>query len=196
MNTLVFATNNLHKLEEIRHILCGKIRIRSLDDIRCREDIPETADTLEGNALMKAHYIKDHFGFDCFADDTGLEVEALNQAPGVYSARYAGNTYDPEANMRKLLQEMQGIKNRKARFRTVIALILDSSEYLFEGIINGTIIEEEKGTGGFGYDPLFVPDGYTQTFAELGNELKNTISHRALAGEKLAAFISNHSHKQ
>jgi XTP/dITP diphosphohydrolase len=190
MKTLVFATNNLHKLEEIRQIVSGEIRIRSLADIGCREEIPETADTLEGNALMKSRYIKEHYGCDCFADDTGLEVAALNNAPGVYSARYAGETRDFQANMNKLLQEMQGKKNRKARFRTVIALILDGKEYLFEGVINGSIIEEKKGSGGFGYDPLFTPDGYEHTFAELSAGVKNTISHRALAGKKLATFLS------
>jgi XTP/dITP diphosphohydrolase len=190
MNILVFATNNLHKLEEIKNIVSNKIQIRSLADILCQEDIPETADTLEGNALMKARFIKENYGYDCFADDTGLEVEALNNAPGVFSARYAGESHNFQANIDKLLREMQGINNRKARFRTVIALILEGREYLFEGIINGSVIEEEKGSEGFGYDPLFVPEGYKQTFAELGNDIKNTISHRALAGKKLSTFLS------
>ncbi|MDR2389431.1 MAG: non-canonical purine NTP diphosphatase [Tannerellaceae bacterium] len=189
MKTLVFATNNPHKLEEIQNILSGKIRIRSLSEINCPEDIPETADTLEENALMKARFVKENYGYDCFADDTGLEVEALNDAPGVYSARYAGEARSFQANKEKLLKEMQGKDNRKARFRTVIALILNEKEYVFEGLVNGFITKEERGSEGFGYDPLFVPDGYEQTFAELGNDIKNTISHRALAGKKLATFL-------
>jgi XTP/dITP diphosphohydrolase len=190
MKTFVFATNNLHKLEEIQRILSGKIQIRSLADIACLEDIPETAHTLEGNARMKARFVKENYGYDCFADDTGLEVEALNNAPGVFSARYAGETHNFQANIDKLLREMQGKNNRKARFRTVIALIFDGKEYTFEGVVDGSIIEQERGSEGFGYDPLFVPDGYKQTFAELGNDVKNTISHRALAGKKLATFLS------
>ena len=142
---LVFATNNQHKLDEVRKITAGNTEIVSLSDINCHEEIPETADTLEGNALQKARYIKEHFGYDCFADDTGLEVEALHNAPGVYSARYAGPGHDSEANMNKLLHEMEGKENRKARFRTVIALILEGKEYLFEGVVNGTIIKEKKG---------------------------------------------------
>lgn len=188
---LVFATNNLHKLQEITKIAGKDFEIVSLSDINCHDDIPETADTLEGNALQKAHYIKKQYGYDCFADDTGLEVEVLDNAPGVYSARYAGPERDAEANMNKLLSEMQGKKNRKARFRTVIALILDEKEYLFDGIINGNITEEKKGSAGFGYDPIFIPKGYTQTFAELGDETKNNISHRALAVNKLVSFLSN-----
>lgn len=191
MKTLVFATNNKHKLDEVRKITANLVNIVSLAEINCLEDIPETADTLEGNALLKARYIKEHYGFDCFADDTGLEVEALNNAPGVYSARYAGPGHDAQANMRKLLCEMEGKENRKARFRTVIALILDGKEYLFDGIINGVITTEKKGESGFGYDPIFMPDGYTQTFAELGDDIKNTISHRALAVHKLAEFLSS-----
>ena len=188
---LVFATNNSHKLQEVSKILGDNLELVNLHDINCQEDIPETADTLEGNALLKARYIKEHYGFDCFADDTGLEVEALNNAPGVYSARYAGPGHDAQANMRKLLCEMEGKENRKARFRTVIALILDGKEYLFDGIINGGITAEKKGESGFGYDPIFMPDGYTQTFAELGDDIKNTISHRALAVHKLAEFLSS-----
>lgn len=190
METLVFATNNQHKLEEVRNIMCPFVQIVSLSDIGCREDIPETAPTLEGNALQKARYIKAHYGYDCFADDTGLEVEALNNAPGVYSARYAGPGHDAEANMRKLLHEMEGKSNRKARFRTVIALIWKGKEYLFDGVIDGTITEDKRGDSGFGYDPVFKPDLYTKTFAELGNDIKNKISHRALAVNKLAAFLS------
>lgn len=186
---LVFATNNQHKLEEVQQITSGITEIVSLADINCQDDIAETADTLEGNALLKARYVKEKFGFDCFADDTGLEVEALDNAPGVYSARYAGPGHDAEANMQKLLQAMKGKVNRKARFRTVIALILDGKEYLFEGVVNGSISEEKRGTSGFGYDPVFVPESYTQSFAEMGNEIKNTISHRAEAVKKLSTFL-------
>lgn len=190
MKTLVFATNNPHKLEEVRNIVADNVRLVSLSEIGCRDDIPETADTLEGNALLKARYIRQHYGFDCFADDTGLEVEALDYAPGVYSARYAGPEHDAEANLAKLLREMKGKENRKARFRTVIALTLDGKEMLFDGIINGTITTERRGDAGFGYDPVFLPDGCTQTFAELGNDKKNQISHRALAVRRLADFLS------
>lgn len=187
---LVFATNNKHKLEEVRAILPPTVELVSLADIHCQDDIPETADTLEGNALQKAHYIKEHYGLDCFADDTGLEVEALGNAPGVYSARYAGPEHDARANMEKLIRELAGKENRQARFRTVIALLLDGKEYCFEGIINGSIIDEKRGGAGFGYDPIFIPAGYDQTFAEMGNDLKNTISHRALAVRELADFLS------
>ncbi len=190
METLVFATNNKHKLEEVQNIISNNIKILSLADINCHDDIPETADTLEGNALLKAKFINEIYGYDCFADDTGLEVEVLNNAPGVYSARYAGENHDAEANMNKLLNEMQGQENRKARFRTVISLILNKKEYIFEGIINGSIIPVKRGNNGFGYDPIFVPDGYTQTFAEMGNEIKNKISHRALAVKELTTFLS------
>ena len=187
---LVFATNNIHKLEEVSAIVGDRFSILSLRDIHALGDIPETADTLEGNALQKARYVKERYGVDCFADDTGLEVEALDNAPGVYTARYAGSEQDSQANMRKLLQEMEGEENRKARFRTVIALILGKEEYLFEGIINGSITQEKRGKAGFGYDPVFLPEGYTQTFAELGEPIKNTISHRALATHKLADFLA------
>lgn len=186
----VFATNNAHKLEEVSYILGEKVELLSLKDIGCHEDIPETADTLEGNALLKARYIAEKYHVDCFADDTGLEVEALDGAPGVYSARYAGDGHDSEANMRKLLKDMEGMENRKARFRTVFALIVDKKEHLFEGIVKGEIIANRKGTSGFGYDPIFVPEGYTQTFAEMGNELKNKISHRAVATNKLCRFLA------
>lgn len=187
---LVFATNNQHKLDEVQKITTGHTEIINLAAIDCHDDIPETADTLEGNALQKARYIKEKFGYDCFADDTGLEVEALNNAPGVFSARYAGPGHDSEANMNKLLQEMDGKENRKARFRTVIALIVDGKEYLFEGIVNGQITKEKRGTSGFGYDPIFMPDNYTLTFAEMGNDIKNMISHRAEAVKKLNTFLS------
>lgn len=185
----VFATNNTHKLEEVSAILKDKVELLSMKDINCSVDIPETADTLEGNALIKARYIFKNYHSDCFADDTGLEVEALKGAPGVYSARYAGDAHNSEANMKKLLQDLEGIENRKAQFRTVFALIIDGKEHLFEGIIKGEIIKNRRGTSGFGYDPVFVPEGYTQTFAEMGNELKNKISHRALATHKLCKFL-------
>lgn len=187
---LVFATNNAHKLDEISSILGDKIELLSLKDINCHVDIPETADTLEGNAMLKAAYIYENYGLDCFADDTGLEVEALDGAPGVFSARYAeGEGHNAEANMQKLLQNMQGIQNRKAQFRTAICLILDGKKHLFEGIVKGEIIKEKRGGSGFGYDPIFVPEGYIKTFAELGNETKNKISHRAQAVEKLCRFL-------
>jgi XTP/dITP diphosphohydrolase len=190
LTKLVFATNNQHKLEEVSNMLNLKTGLLSLKDIYCVEDIAETAETLEGNALLKARYVKATYGYDCFADDTGLEVEALHNAPGVYSARYAGEAHNAAANMKKLLAEMSGKENRNARFRTVIALIVNEKEYLFEGIVNGSIIREQRGSEGFGYDPLFIPDGYSQTFAELGNEIKNTISHRAVAIRKLNSFLS------
>ena len=186
----VFATNNAHKLEEVTAILGDKIELLSMKDIHCHADIPETADTLEGNALLKARYIFENYNMDCFADDTGLEVEALNGAPGVYSARYAGDAHNSEANMRKLLQDMEGIENRKAQFRTVFALIINGKEHLFEGIVKGEITKPRCGSSGFGYDPVFIPEGYTQTYAEMGNTLKNKISHRALATNKLCNFLS------
>lgn len=187
---LVFATNNAHKLEEISAILGDKVEILSLKDIHCQVDIPETADTLEGNSLLKAQYICEHYGMDCFADDTGLEVEALNGAPGVYSARYAGGEgHDSEANMKRLLKELEEKENRKARFRTVIALILNGEVHQFEGTVEGHILREKRGSSGFGYDPVFVPEGYTESFAELGEEIKNQISHRARAVQKLAEFL-------
>ena len=184
----VFATNNAHKLEEVTAILGDKIELLSMKDIHCHADIPETADTLEGNALLKARYIFENYNMDCFADDTGLEVEALNGAPGVYSARYAGDAHNSEANMRKLLQDMEGIENRKAQFRTVFALIINGKEHLFEGIVKGEITKHRCGSSGFGYDPVFIPEGYTQTYAEMGNTLKNKISHRAKALAKLREF--------
>lgn len=189
---LVFATNNAHKLEEVSAILGDKIELLSLNDINCHTDIPETADTLEGNALLKSSFIYNNYSLDSFGDDTGLEVEALNGAPGIYSARYAeGEGHDAQANMHKLLRELEGKENRKAQFRTVISLILDGKEYLFEGVIKGKIIREKRGDSGFGYDPVFVPQGYEQTFAELGNEIKNKISHRALAVQKLCEFLQS-----
>ena len=188
---LVFATNNAHKLDEIRAILGDKIEVLSLKDINCDADIPETADTLEGNAALKAEYIYKNYGLDCFADDTGLEVEALGGAPGVYSARYAGGDgHDSEANMRKLLEELDGGQNRKAQFRTAICLIEQGEEHLFEGIVKGSIIEQKRGVSGFGYDPVFMPEGYEETFAEMGNAEKNKISHRARAVEKLCEYLN------
>lgn len=192
MKKLVFATNNAHKLEEIRAILGDKVEILSLNDIDCHADIPETADTLEGNAELKAAYIYTNYGLDCFADDTGLEVEALNGAPGIYSARYAGGEgHDSEANMKKLLTEMAGKTNRNAQFRTAICLIENGNKHLFEGIVKGRIIEAKRGNSGFGYDPVFIPEGYNKTFAEMGNTEKNKISHRARAVAALCEYLQN-----
>lgn len=197
---IVFATNNAHKLSEIRQILGNEIDVLSLADIGCHDDIPETADSLEGNAMQKARYVYDHYHLNCFADDTGLEVDALGGAPGIYSARYAGEGHDSEANMRKLLKNLGENNNRKARFRTVIALIeLEEVDNkvgkptedinFFEGIVEGQIIREKRGNEGFGYDPIFQPDGYDETFAQLGMEVKNRISHRARAVKKLADYL-------
>lgn len=246
MKKIVFATNNLHKLEEIRQILGSSMEVVSLADIGCHADIPETADTLEGNALQKAQYVWNHYHMSVFADDTGLEVDALDGAPGVHSARYAeGTDHNSEANMEKLLRELNGKTSRTAHFRTVIALLLaedgdgaaaeatkeeatkeeatkeeatkaeDASiaeaandaeaakapcttpkEHLFEGRVDGTIATEKRGTAGFGYDPLFVPDGYDQSFAQLGTDIKNTISHRARAVEKLCSFLKQTGSKE
>ena len=197
---IVFATNNQHKLSEIRQILGNRVEVLSLRDIGCDVDIPETGTTLEENALQKAQYIYDNYHIDVFADDTGLEVEALNGAPGVYSARYAALecvatesqqavSHDSEANMARLLRELGDNNNRRARFRTVIALIQQGKVHEFEGIVNGNIISERRGGEGFGYDPIFQPDGYDQTFAEMGAETKNQISHRARATQKLANYL-------
>lgn len=191
MEKLVFATHNKHKLEEVKAILQADINLLSLKDIECLEDIPETADSLEGNALLKAEHIYKNYGYNCFGEDTGLEVEALDNRPGVHSARYAGEGHDSQQNMEKLLHDLEGVENRKAQFRTVIALIEDGEVHYFEGIIKGKITTELSGNGGFGYDPIFMPDGYTQTFAELGKDLKNKISHRALAIEKLKRYIND-----
>ncbi len=188
---LVFATNNKHKLDEVRFILGDRVEVLSLNDINCHDDIPETADTLEGNALIKARYIYEKFGIDCFADDTGLEVEALNGAPGVYSARYAGEQHDSQANMNKLLQNLTGKNNRNAQFRTVIALIIKGEEKLFDGIVKGVITEEKNGNSGFGYDPIFIPEGFSESFAQMSNEQKNKISHRYRATEKLNDYLKN-----
>lgn len=186
---LYFATNNIHKLKEVQEVVGDSFQIESMRSLGINEDIPEDQQTLEGNALQKARFLYDRTGESCFADDTGLEVDALNGAPGVYSARYAGEAKNSLDNMTLLLKNMSGIQHRKARFRTVIALILNGKEYLFEGIVNGTIAEEPRGKAGFGYDPLFVPDGYSTTFAEMDSEAKNAISHRGRAVEKLAAFL-------
>jgi XTP/dITP diphosphohydrolase len=187
--TLVFATNNAHKLNEVRAIAGARFSIISLDELGCFDEIPETGVTLTENALQKAAYIHDRFQCNCFADDTGLEIEALNGKPGVYSARYAGEHCNFQDNIQKVLREMQGLSNRKACFKTVIALILDEKEYFFEGRIDGEIIENEKGTNGFGYDPIFKPLGYDKTFAEMTEAEKNSISHRALATKKLNDFL-------
>ena len=186
---IVFATNNQHKLDEIKKISKGQLEILSLSDINCHEEIPETGDTLKENALIKAHFVKKKFDMDCFADDTGLEVEALENAPGIHSSRYAGPDCDPEDNMQKLLQELQNKTNRKALFRTVIALLLKGEVHYFEGIIRGEIIHQKKGTNGFGYDPIFKPEGYDKTFGELSEDIKNSLSHRAIATKKLVAFL-------
>ena len=186
---LVFATNNKHKLQEVRDIVGDRVEVLSLADIGCYDDIPETADTLQGNALIKARHIYEKYGFDCFADDTGLEVEALDGAPGVYSARYAGEECDSEANMRKLLENLTGKTNRNAQFRTVIALIINGEEMLFNGIVKGSIATEKKGDSGFGYDPVFVPEGHSASFAQMGSEMKNSMSHRFRATQQLSDYL-------
>lgn len=186
---LVFATNNKHKLQEVRDIIGSGVEILSLADINCNDDIPETADTLDGNALIKARYIYEKYNVNCFADDTGLEVDALDGAPGVYSARYAGDGHDSEANMRKLLENLTGKNNRDAQFRTVIALIIDGEEKLFNGIVKGRITEEKRGDSGFGYDPIFVPEGYSKSFAQMDSSTKNSISHRYRATKQLSDYL-------
>lgn len=191
MTEIIFATNNAHKLSEVQAVLGNNFKLITPRDCGITEDIPETSDTLDGNASQKSHYLHDRVGKNCFADDTGLEVEALNGEPGVHSARYATDGHDFAANNRLLLKNMEGKDNRKARFRTVISLILDGEEYLFEGIVEGRIAESEAGCGGFGYDPLFIPDGYDCTFAEMSAEEKNAISHRGRAVQKLVAFLTN-----
>ncbi len=189
---IVFATNNLHKVEEARSVLGKNFLLKTPRELNLFEDIPETADTLKGNALIKAQFIWQRLHIACFADDTGLEVNALNGAPGVYSARYAGEQHDSKANMAKLLKEMEGILDRRARFRTVIALIVDGKPFFFEGLLNGKIAEHPSGTGGFGYDPVFIPDGYDRTLAELSPEEKNLISHRGNSLRKLSAFLNQY----
>lgn len=187
---LVFATNNAHKLEEVQAIVGEKIRIKSLRDIDCHDDIPETGDTFQENARQKTDYLVQKYGVNCFGDDSGLEVDALHGEPGVYSARYCG-TRDMEKNIDLLLEKLSDSEDRKARFRTVISLYLDGKQYFFEGAIEGKIIHERKGEKGFGYDPVFIPDGYDKTFAEMSAEEKNSISHRAIAVSKMAEFLKD-----
>jgi XTP/dITP diphosphohydrolase len=188
---LVFATNNLHKLKEVQEILSNSMEVLSLKDIGCFEDIEETEITLEGNAKLKADYITKKYGFDCFADDTGLEVEALDGKPGVYSARYAGEHGNAEKNMEKLLFELKNKLSRKAKFRTIIALNITNKQYLFEGICDGEILNEKTGVKGFGYDPIFKPSNASCSFAEMNSEEKNIISHRGIAIQKLVQFLNS-----
>ena len=188
MKKLVFATNNQHKTEEIRAALEGKYEVLNLEDIGCLVDIPETADTFEGNATLKSSYVAEHFNLDCFADDSGLEIDALNNEPGVYSARYSGSRDNLE-NIQLVLTKLEGNPNRKARFKTVISLLVDGQEYFFEGQLNGTITLAPRGTGGFGYDPIFQPEGYEITLAEMSMAEKNAISHRALAMKQLLDWL-------
>lgn len=190
MKKIVFATNNAHKLSEIRSILGDEYEILSLRDINCDVDIPETASTLEGNAEIKVRYIKEHFGYDCFADDTGLEVDALNGAPDVFSARYAGQEHDSLKNMNLLLKNMSDKTDRKARFRTVIALLIDNQLTLMDGVVEGEITLQPQGDNGFGYDPIFSPEGFDVTFAQMDSSIKNKISHRARATEKLIEYLN------
>lgn len=189
---LVFASNNPNKIKEIQLLLPNTIQILSLEDIGCLEEIPETAPSIEGNAIQKANYVTEKYGYSCFADDTGLEVEALNGEPGVYSARYAGNQRDANDNIDKLLLNLADKNNRKAQFKTIICLNLNGKQHLFEGIVKGSIISEKKGTEGFGYDPIFIPNGYNKTFAEMPIQEKSKISHRGLAVEQLVRFLNNH----
>lgn len=187
--SLIFATNNKHKLEEIAHLTEGIIEVKGLSQVGIAEEIPETHETLIENAIEKATFIHEKYGFDCFADDTGLEIDVLDGRPGVYSARYAGENCTFEDNVNKVLSEMGDTKNRKARFRTIIALIQNGKTHTFEGFVDGQIIKDKKGVKGFGYDPVFVPEGYEQTFAEMDLELKNTISHRARALQKFLTYL-------
>ena len=189
---LVFATNNLNKLKEVQEMLPDTIELLSLKDINCFDEIDETETTLEGNAKLKANYITTNFGFNCFADDTGLEVESLDGKPGVYSARFAGETANSENNMQKLLVDLEHKKNRKAQFRTAISLNINDQKFIFEGICKGEILKKKQGEKGFGYDPIFKPEGYNQSFAEMSSEEKNTISHRGIAVQKLVAFLNNY----
>jgi XTP/dITP diphosphohydrolase len=186
---LVFATNNKHKLQELQAILGDSFSLLSLKDIGCEEDIPEEQPTLEGNASQKAFYVFEKYGYSCFADDTGLEIESLNGEPGVFSARYAGSSKNPEENMQKVLNKLSKINNRRARFRTVISLVMNGKEQQFEGIVDGKILNEKRGNAGFGYDPIFLPKGFRQSFAEMSIEEKNKISHRGRAVEKLVQYL-------
>ena len=188
---LIFATHNKNKLKEVKSLIPNTIELLSLDDINLLEEIEETASTIEGNALLKAQTIYKQTGINCFADDSGLLVDSLNGAPGVYSARYAGEHKSDSDNLEKLLKELSDKNNRNAHFKTVMALIIDGKEHLFEGIINGTITKEKTGTNGFGYDPIFLPKGYTETFAEMNSEVKNVISHRAKAMKQLVEFVNS-----
>ena len=188
---LVFASNNQNKIREIQSILNGAIKILSLEEIGCHEEIPETADTIEGNAILKANYITENYGYDCFADDTGLEVTALNGEPGVYSARYAGEQRNADDNMNKLLDALETKEDRSAQFKTVITLNLEGKQHLFTGIAKGNITFEKTGNYGFGYDPIFQPDNYKETFAEISSEIKNTISHRAKATKQLIDYLNS-----
>jgi XTP/dITP diphosphohydrolase len=188
--SIVFATGNPHKVREVEALLDGGIKLVSLKDIGCEEDIPETQPTIEGNALQKMRYVVENYGVDCFAEDTGLEIEALNGEPGVFSARYAGENKDSEANMNLVLQKLDGISNRKAQFKTVVALRVYEQEFLFEGILKGTIATEKKGEKGFGYDPIFVPEGQEKSFAQMTSTEKNAISHRGIAINKLKIFLN------
>ena len=190
---LVFATNNINKLAEVQKMLPNSIELLSLKDINCFDEIDETETTLEGNAKLKANYITDNFGYNCFADDTGLEVKSLDGKPGVYSARFAGEPSDSEKNMQKLLSELEHKKNRKAQFKTVVSLNLDDENYLFEGICKGEILTEKQGEKGFGYDPIFKPEGFSESFADMTQEEKNTISHRGIAIQKLVEFLRKYS---
>ncbi|MEN8121929.1 MAG: non-canonical purine NTP diphosphatase [Bacteroidota bacterium] len=190
MMKIVFATNNQHKLRELQQILGNQFELLSLDDIKCFEEIPETSPTIEGNSMQKAEYVYHKFKIDCFADDTGLEIEALDGRPGVKSARYAGDGRDMDQNIEKVFSELENTDNRNARFKTVISLILNGEKHQFEGIINGKIIKVKKGQGGFGYDPVFMPKGYDITFAEMDAGLKNKISHRGIAVQKLVQFLT------
>ena len=190
---LVFATNNKHKLQEVRDILGNRIEVLSLSDINCYDDIPETGTTLEENALIKARWVSEKYNCNCFADDTGLEVTALGGAPGVYSARYAGEECNSVANMEKLLQNLTEKTDRSAQFRTVIALIINGEEILFDGVVKGSITTEKSGDSGFGYDPIFVPEGYNISFAQMGNKEKNSISHRFRATEKLSKYLNGNN---
>ena len=187
---LVFASNNLNKIKEIQSILNGSIQLLSLEDIGCHEEIPETADTIEGNAILKADYVTEKYGYDCFADDTGLEVKALNGEPGVYSARYAGEQKNADDNMNKLLDALKNEEDRSAQFKTVIALNLNGAQHLFTGLAKGNITLNKTGNHGFGYDPIFQPENYNETFAELSAEIKNKISHRAKATEQLIDYLN------
>jgi len=188
---LVFATGNQNKAKEIQKLMPSSIQILSLNDISCLEEIPETQATIEGNASQKAFYVFEKYGYNCFADDTGLEVEALNGRPGVLSARYAGEGKDANANMDKILSELNDIENRSARFKTVISLVIEGKQRLFEGVVNGRIAYNKKGEKGFGYDPIFIPEGFDKTYAEMSLDEKNKISHRALAVKKLISFLEN-----